>query len=206
MDFISLLTIAAAFFVVTVTPGPANLAVSTIAMRFGRAAGMRFGAGLGVGLAFWGLIAATGLGAVLQSSVALLTALKIFGGLYLLWLAHQAARTARYSNFETDAPKTRGKWFLRGLILNISNPKAVIAWMAALSVGLGVENTVSELVLATVICFCLGFANYFGHAAAFSVNGVMGLYQRVHAYVEGTAAVLFAAAGLGLLRSAISRS
>ena len=206
MDILSFTTIAAAFFVVTITPGPANLAVATISMRFGRGAGMRFGAGLGFGLAFWGVIAATGLGAILQSSVLLLTTLKIFGALYLIWLAYQSARAAQHANLQASTPTKQGNWFLRGLILNISNPKAVIAWMAALSVGIGADNSLSELLMITCVCFGLGFLNYFGHAIAFSFDGVMAFYHRAHRYVEGTAAVLFAGAGIGLLRSALTRN
>jgi threonine efflux protein len=42
----SYLTIAAAFFIVTVSPGPANLALATVAMHSGRTAGLFFGLGL----------------------------------------------------------------------------------------------------------------------------------------------------------------
>ena len=44
--FDSLLAIALAFFVVTVSPGPANIAVATVSMNSGRKAGLLFGIGL----------------------------------------------------------------------------------------------------------------------------------------------------------------
>ena len=50
----SLAAIALAFFIVTVSPGPANIAVATVAMSSGRRGGLLFGLGLSVGLAFWG--------------------------------------------------------------------------------------------------------------------------------------------------------
>jgi len=62
IDIAALLTASFAFFVVAASPGPATLAAATLSMGQGRARGMRFG--LTVGLAFWGLVAATGLGAV----------------------------------------------------------------------------------------------------------------------------------------------
>ena len=61
-------TVAAAFFVVTVAPGPATLAAATVAMCAGRGNGLRFGAGLAAGLAVRGVLAATGPGALLQGS------------------------------------------------------------------------------------------------------------------------------------------
>ncbi len=203
---LDLAPIALAFFVVAVSPGPANIAVATVAMRMGRGAAMRFGMGLGVGLAFWGGVAATGMGAVLQSSVVLLTGLKVFGGLYLLWLAWQSWRSAITPQTDQVAPAGQGRWFIRGLILNLSNPKAVVAWMAALSMGMGTGDAVGALLTATLVCMALGFLNYAGHALAFSRAGFMRGYQRARRWIDGAVAALFAVAGLGLLRSALTRA
>lgn len=202
---IDLIPIALAFFIVAVSPGPANIAVATIAMQHGRRASMLFGAGLGAGLAFWGVIAATGMGAVLQSSAIGLTVLKVLGGLYLLWLAWQSCRSAMTASGDAPLPKGKSRWFFRGLILNLSNPKAVVAWMAALSVGLGANDAVGQLVVSTLLCMMLGFANYFGHAFAFSMPGFMAAYNRARRWIEGAVAGLFALAGFGLLRSALAR-
>jgi len=201
-----LLPLFGAFLIVAVSPGPANIAVAAVAMRSGRAAALQFGMGLGMGLAVWGLVAATGLGAVLQASATLLTALKVFGGLYLLWLAYQSGRAAIVPNDAVANVKGHGRWFARGLILNLSNPKAVVAWMAALSMGLGGDAGLGMLVLATAVCIAIGFANYAGHALAFSLAGFMTGYRRARRWVDGTVAVLFAAAGLALLRSAFQRT
>lgn len=202
---IDLIPIALAFSVVAVSPGPANIAVATIAMQHGRRASMRFGAGLGMGLAFWGVVAATGLGAVLQSSAIALTVLKVLGGLYLIWLAWQSCRSAARPSGVSAAPKGQSRWFLGGLMLNLSNPKAVVAWMAALSVGLADNDAAAQLAVSTALCMVLGFGNYFGHALAFSMPGFMAAYQRARRWIEGTVAALFALAGFGLLRSALSR-
>ncbi len=200
-----LIPIVFAFLIVAVSPGPANIAVATIAMQRGRRASMLFGAGLGTGLAFWGVVAATGMGAVLQSSAIALTILKVLGGLYLLWLAWQSCRSAVRPAADAVPPKGQRRWFLGGLILNLSNPKAVVAWMAALSVGLGDNHAAGQLAVSTLLCMVLGFANYFGHAAAFSLPGFMAAYHRARRWVEGAVAALFALAGFGLLRSALLR-
>ena len=148
----SLAAILAAFLVVTVSPGPANIAVATIAMSRGRGRGLRFGLGHSVGLAFWGIVAATGMGAVLQASANALFFLKIAGGLYLLWLAVQSCRSALKPVHEETVDCSGGSDFLRGLFLNLSNPKAIVAWMAALSMGLGTADGSGGVVLASVLC------------------------------------------------------
>lgn len=201
----TILPVALAFFIVTISPGPANLAVATIAMRQGRRAGQVFGLGLSLGLAFWGIVAASGMGAILQASANALFLMKLLGGLYLLWLAVQSVRSTLRTTQVQDTQIKSGRWFWQGLLLNMSNPKAVVAWMAALSVGLNAEGGLLQIIVLTGICIAIGFANYAGYAMAFSLPGIMSGYQRINRWVEGTVAVLFAAAGLGLLRSAFSR-
>ena len=201
-----LLPIILAFAIVTVSPGPANIATAGVAMRFGRRDSLLFGAGLGFGLAFWGIIAATGMGAILQGSAQMLFVLKLLGGAYLLWLAYQSGRSAlRVRETETGTLKQEC-WFWRGLVLNLSNPKAVVAWMAALSMGMGAGSGSGHVMFATAICMALGFLNYALHALAFSLPGFMAGYRRFRRWIEGVVAGLFAAAGFSLIRSALSRS
>ena len=205
LDTTNLLSVALAFLVVTASPGPANIAVATVAMSWGRRAGLLFGAGLAAGLAFWGVIAATGLGALLQGSAQALTALKIAGGLYLLWLALISGRSALKPSSREAATLRQGRWFRRGLLLNLSNPKAVVAWMAALSMGFGAGDSVPQVFAAMTICVHIGCFTYAGHAMAFSLPGAMTAYRRLRRWIDGAVAGLFAIAGLGLIRSAVSR-
>ena len=202
-----LFAVLVAFLIVTAAPGPANLAVATVSMRSGRADGMRFAAGLALGLAIWGMVAATGLGAVLERSAQGLVVLKFLGGGYLLWLALQSARSA-----VADDPKrgevldvSRRAEIWQGLILNLSNPKAVLAWMAALSMGLGSTSASLLIVLATGGCALLGLANYAAYVLVFSQPRAMRIYERIGRWIDGSVAVLFGVAGLGLIRSALAR-
>ena len=211
MDPTGLPAIYAAFAIVAVSPGPANVAVSDVAARTGRRGGLAFGLGLGVGLAAWGLMAATGLGVALQASARALAVLKVAGGLYLLWLALQALRSATACGPpDPSAPiaarDTDRRHVVRGLLLNLSNPKAVVAWMAALSVGLDGRGDGAGLAAALSGCIAIGFCNYAGHALAFSHPAVMRGHVRLRRWIDGTVAALFAAAGLTLLRAALARA
>ncbi|WP_085901826.1 LysE family translocator [Kiloniella majae] len=223
IDFMSLASIGLAFFIVAVSPGPATLANATVSMSKGRKAGLIYGAGLSCGLGFWGIVAASGLGAVLQSSVYLLMILKVFGGLYLLWLAFQSARAAMKPDVEKGTPSPDKKdivhnsfirgWFIQGLILNLSNPKAVVAWMAALSVGLDANANANAndgvwayaLIAATLMCMVIGVLVYVFYAVIFSFGGIMRGYKRCRRWINGAIAGLFTLAGFGLIRSAFIR-
>lgn len=205
-DIASLLTVGTAFFVVAASPGPATLATATVSMSAGRHNGLIFGAGLSVGLAFWGLIAATGMGALLQASSITLITLKILGGAYLIWLACLSARSACQKKAEMSSVRLSGSWFKRGLLLNLSNPKAVLAWMATLSLGVGDSHGIGQVIWATSLCVVLGFLIYSGYVLLFSTYGAMNFYARLRRWIDGVVAGLFALAGLSLLRSAILKA
>ena len=204
IDLYSLITIALTFFIVAVSPGPATLSNTVVAMHQGRKAGLIYGAGLSCGLAFWGVIAASGMGVVLQSSVYFLSFLKVLGGLYLLWLAVLSARSAWRPVSESEMPTTGKNWFIQGLLLNLSNPKAVLAWMAALSVGLNANADVYSISLATVVCMASGFLVYFLYSLLFSIRGIMQAYRRFRRWIDGFVAGLFTLAGIGLIRSSFA--
>ena len=210
VDLFSLLSIGLAFFVIAVSPGPANVSNATIAMSKGRRTSLIYSAGLSTGLVFWGVVAASGLGAILQSSVYLLMVLKVFGGLYLLWLAYLSAKDAMKANLDNieliDENTSNKRWFFRGVIMNVSNPKTVIAWMAALSVGLGADDGIISLLSGVVVCIIVGFASNAMYSLCFSYHGVMNWYQRASRWVNGVSSFLFSIAGFALIRSAFNRS
>jgi Putative threonine efflux protein len=145
------------------------------------------------------------MGAVLQSSFYVLMVLKVLGGLYLLWLAFVSARSALQPESESTTSIQSRNWFFKGLLLNISNPKSVIAWMAALSIGLDANDSIWSVAAATSVCIVVGFAVNALYTLLFSMKGVMQGYQRCRRWVSGVVAGLFTLAGVGLIRSAFAR-
>ncbi len=206
IELISLMSVAVTFFIVTVSPGPATISNATIAMQHGRKTGLIYGSGLACGLAFWGVVAASGMGALLQSSFYFLVILKIVGGLYLLWLAFLSARSVWIPKAQASVFLPKQSWFWQGFLLNLSNPKAVLAWMAALSVGLDSNDDLYAIIVATMVCMMVGFTAYALYSILFSVEGIMRVYQACRRWIDGAVAGLFSLAGFGLIRSAFSKS
>ena len=204
-DLGDLATVVIAFFVIATSPGPATIAVATVSMDAGRKNGLSFAIGLSVGLAFWGVIAAIGLGAILQASAYALAVLKIIGGTYLLWLAYCSANSAVRSSPLKAVTRDKLRWFKHGLLLNLLNPKAVLAWGAALAFGVGPESGFAQVGAATLLCIALGFLIYAAYALIFSTSGAMNIYIRFRRLTDGVVASLFTVAGLGLIRSAFAR-
>ncbi len=210
IDVLSLISIGFAFFIVAVSPGPANISNATVAMSKGRKISLVYGAGLSMGLLLWGIVAASGLGVILQGSVYLLMFLKIIGGIYLLWLAYLSFKSSFNSASTISQNQTNeigySKWFIRGFVLNSSNPKTVIAWMAALSVGMGANNDITFLVSAVITCMLVGFFVNAIYSILFSINGVMKTYQKIGHWIDRVVSGMFALAGLGLVMSAFKRN
>src|SRR5580704_7710547 len=77
-----------------VSPGPNILAVIGTSMAMGRRSGIALALGVGAGSFCWAMLTAAGLSALLASYAAALTAIKIGGALYLLWLAYKSFRSA----------------------------------------------------------------------------------------------------------------
>lgn len=194
---------AAAFAVIAVSPGPANLAAASVAMAAGRAKGLRFALGLALGLFLWGVLAAIGLGAVLQSTGWALSGLKIVGGLYLLWLALQSLRAARQGDGTIAARAAPRRLFWSGLMLNLSNPKAVFAWLATLTLGVG--STAQDYVPLMLLCGLIGLLNYIVWVVFFSTGVMMRAYLHARRRIDTMVGVLLGAAGASLLRSSAAQ-
>jgi threonine/homoserine/homoserine lactone efflux protein len=114
------------------TPGPDNLFVLLQSATRGARAGMVIVSGLCSGLLVHTLIVAVGLGALLVASSVAFTVLKSAGAAYLAFLAWQAWRapvgTTPGKVPEVDAAHL----YKRGLVMNLSNPKVVIFFLAFL--------------------------------------------------------------------------
>jgi threonine efflux protein len=130
-----------AFAIGVASPGPSVLAVMGMAMAQGRKRALVLASGVVSGSLFWGLCAALGMAALMQRYAAALTLVKVAGGLYLLWMAWQAARKALRGT-RTDAGADAGpapgygSLYLRGAAMHLTNPKAVVVWLSVVSLAL----------------------------------------------------------------------
>jgi hypothetical protein len=111
-----------AYFVGTASPGPSNLAIMSLAMSAGRKSALTFALGVVSGSFFWALLASLGLSAVLATYSECLVAIKIAGGLYLLWLGFKSARSAFSAEKLPTNTAREGeplkRLYLRGLLLH----------------------------------------------------------------------------------------
>jgi threonine/homoserine/homoserine lactone efflux protein len=171
-------------------------------MARGRRDGLMLGAGLALGLALWGAVTAAGLGVLMLHWAPALLIIRIAGGVFLIWLAWKSAQSAVSSvrPANDDAPAARpGAMFLRGLLLNAMNPKAVLAWTAVIAIGLPAGAGAPKLWSIVAVCAVLGAVIYTLIAIGFSVPTVTVGYRRARRWLEAAFAGFFAYAGVRMI-------
>ena len=129
----SMFTFILASALLSIAPGPDNIFVLTQSALYGRKSGLLVTFGLCTGLIVHTTAVAFGIAVIFQTSVVAFTVLKIAGAVYLLYLAWQAF-SASVSSLEGPHATQRTSWELyrRGIIMNITNPKVSLFFLAFL--------------------------------------------------------------------------
>jgi threonine/homoserine/homoserine lactone efflux protein len=114
-------------------PGPDNIFVLTQSALHGRKAGLLVTFGLCTGLLVHTAAVSLGVAAIFQTSALAFNILKMVGAMYLLYLAWQAFK-AGATKIEESAELHMDfrKLYYRGVIMNITNPKVAIFFLAFL--------------------------------------------------------------------------
>ncbi len=133
IDQNSLVMFIAASTALAFAPGPDNIFVLTQSVTMGRTAGLIITLGLCTGLVVHTAVVALGIAAVFQTSVLAFNVLKYIGAAYLLFLAWKAF-TAREGGIRPDGgPRlSRAALYRRGIVMNVTNPKVSLFFLAFL--------------------------------------------------------------------------
>jgi homoserine/homoserine lactone efflux protein len=131
------LTFVAAAWLICLSPGPGVLSSVTAGLRYGFARALWNIAGLQLGALLVLLVVGVGLGALLAASRFAFTAIKLCGALYLIYLGVQQWRSKAAPIRAPDGGAIanvgrRGALFLRGLLVNVTNPKGILFTLSVL--------------------------------------------------------------------------
>ncbi|AIY39441.1 Homoserine/homoserine lactone efflux protein [Collimonas arenae] len=131
---LSWLSFIATSLLIILTPGQDMVLVISRTLSGGTRAGIVTAAGVSTGLLVHTVLAALGVGALLQASEWLFTALKLVGALYLLYLGITLLRSSGELSLASirGAPASTLRTFAQGALSNASNPKIVLFYLAFL--------------------------------------------------------------------------
>lgn len=193
------------YIVSAISPGPAMLATMGTAMESGRKAGIALGLGIALSALVWGVLAFLGLSTLLVAYAGILDIIRVLGCLYLLYLAWKAFGSA-LSSYDLNANLTgiheykTFNVFLRGCVLNLANPKAILTWVVIIS--LAIEPGAPLWTIFAVLAGTIGFSVVFYTliAIVFSTPRMVSIYSRSRRWIDGTLGLVFAFSAYKLAR------
>jgi threonine/homoserine/homoserine lactone efflux protein len=118
----------------TISPGPDIVYVLVQSIANGKKAGMITTLGLVSGILVHTTLVAFGVSAIIKESEAIFMLIKIFGALYLFFLAYKVFRSGKRFSLNSEEVRIKNnnnnRLFMRGFIMNVLNPKVTIFFLA----------------------------------------------------------------------------
>jgi len=200
------LTVALVHLVALMSPGPDFFFVSQTAVSRSRKEAMMGVLGITLGVMIWAGVALLGLNLILEKMAWLHTIIMVGGGLYLCWMGYQMLRGAlKKEVLDAPAPQvelaTGGRSFVKGLLTNLANPKAIIYFGSVFSLFVGESVGETARWGIFVLIALETFAWFTLVASLFALPAMRRGYQRMAKWIDGVAGALFTAFGLHLIIS-----
>jgi threonine/homoserine/homoserine lactone efflux protein len=126
-------------FSIAAPVGPIGVLVIRESMTAGRKAGLLTGLGAATADGLYGLVGGLGLTAVSALLVSHATALRVVGGLFMLWLGARTFLAPPASDAAAAPPRADGRIYLTGLLLTVTNPMTILSF-AAMFAGMGLAS------------------------------------------------------------------
>jgi threonine/homoserine/homoserine lactone efflux protein len=199
-----LLSLASLFLVSVATcavPGPNNFMLMRLGMRRGRGAALAAGFGTTLSCIVWCALAAAGLAALLAAWPWLYKALRVGGGLYLVYFAWAIWRARAEAPAEDGEATLLKPWaaFWQGFAVNMTNPKSVLFFASIFSAYVGPQTPLwmHFAAIGVVVATCQGWQ--LAMAWLFSTRRASAAYARAQRPLDRTAAVAMGGFGVGLI-------
>ena len=201
-EYAFLLAIATVFILGRMSPGPSFILIAKTAVSKSRKEGFGVAIGLGMGAVVFSLLAIFGLYAILKTVPFLYGALKIVGGMYLVYLAYKMWKYADIP-LETklsleQKPKSFSKAILFGFATQMSNPKTAIIIGSIFAALLPQEIPPFGTLFVCLIAFIIDVSWYSCVVGLLSTQKAQKIYLRTKKYIDRVAGSVLGALGLKL--------
>ncbi|MGL5699713.1 MAG: threonine export protein RhtC, partial [Kluyvera sp.] len=199
------LTVALVHIIALMSPGPDFFFVSQTAVSRSRKEAMMGVLGISCGVMVWAGIALLGLHLIIEKMAWLHTIIMVGGGLYLCWMGYQMLRGALKKETASAAAEPQvelaqgGRSFMKGLLTNLANPKAIIYFGSVFSLFVGDNVGASERWGIFLLIIIETLAWFTVVASLFALPTMRRGYQRMAKWIDGIAGTLFAGFGIHLI-------
>ena len=195
-------SIAFALMLGAMSPGPTSIYVAKNSIAISRKHGLFTALGTGTGAAIFGLLAVLGLQAFLLAVPSAYLALKICGGIYLLWMAFKIIRHAKEPIEAGDSSSSQmslRRAFTTGLITQLSNPKIAIVLASIFTALLPKEIPTYFYFVLPILCFFIDAGWCSLVAVALSAEKPRKVYLKFKAGFDRAAGAVMTVLGLKLI-------
>jgi threonine/homoserine/homoserine lactone efflux protein len=201
LDTLSIFVVSSA--ALALAPGPDNIFVLTQSAMNGRLSGLLVTLGLCTGLFFHTAAVLAGVAAIFATSELAFTMLKVVGAGYLAYLAWRAFRAPPTCSaaYQADTVSFRSL-YLRGIIMNVTNPKVAIFFLAFLpQFADPAQGSISLQILVLGAVFVAVTLIVFGSLAWFSgtIGDRLRTSPRAQNMINKVAGTVFLALAIRLL-------
>ncbi|WP_460430503.1 LysE family translocator [Aquaspirillum soli] len=208
------ITVALAHFLALLSPGPDFLLIvkSAISNKTKNAIGVALG--IAIANAVYIALCLVGVGSILASSVPIMIALKIIGGLFLIYLAIQAlkARKSSYQNIavvEASNKPQQNKSFAfelaTGFMSGILNPKNLLFYLSLFTVVLTNEVSLGFKISLGVWMTSVVFLWDAAIVLLLSTPKIRTRFTKMAFYIDKLTGAILGIIGVTIVKSAISR-
>ena len=127
-----LISFVLAVSLLAISPGPDNVFVLMQSVIYGKKYGLATIIGLMTGCIIHTLLLALGVSTLIKNNTFIFLGIKLFGTVYLLYLAYTVYKSSSVISISTDKieKKTPFQLFKIGFIMNVLNPKVTLFFLA----------------------------------------------------------------------------
>ncbi|NKI26261.1 LysE family translocator [Arenibacter sp. 6A1] len=206
MNYEILYTFVFSTALLAISPGPDNIYVLVQSMCNGKKYGIATVAGLMTGCLVHATLLAFGVSALIKENEKLFFIIKLFGALYLFYLAYRVYKSSGDISISEDGVPRKGllQLYKQGFIMNVLNPKVTIFFLAFFPGFLFSKelNMVVQFYILTAIFIIVSFVVFSGIAI---LSGTIATYIKGHpklgSILKWVQIIVFTSIGIYLLLS-----
>jgi threonine/homoserine/homoserine lactone efflux protein len=201
-----LFSVAAIWAVACITPGPNTLLAMRYCLTAPRRVAIVAAAGTVTGTLCWGLAGWLGINILFQAAPFAYLALKIIGGLYLVWLGGKILWDFKGKKQSADlaAPRVEvplGTAYRMGLATNLANPKSALFVASLFAATMPAGTPFFYGIAAIALMLCISTLYYTVLIALITHPAVAAAYLRAKKKIDLAVGLVFVGFGTKLLMS-----
>ncbi|MCF2907103.1 LysE family translocator [Pseudoalteromonas sp. DL2-H2.2] len=159
MTFEHYLALFIAMFLVAVIPGPGVFAITSASIARGLKQGVNMTVGLLLADYLFILLAISGLAVVAEVLGSAFVIIKYLCAAYLIWMGISLLRAKPGTSIAEPKMQSTQSAVLSGFLLTLSNPKAIVFYVALFPTFVAIENMTYPDILGIMACATLAFGS-----------------------------------------------